>query len=82
MDPKKYNERQDVLGLALDLHMWTTGSGPDLSDEDRDLALNYLRRRLSRWTSNGSYTELFDTAVRMLLIIAVNEAEERRKIVG
>jgi len=74
-----YFARQDVLGLALDLHMHKTGSFPDLPLNHRDHAIAHLRLRLSDWASNGSRSELFDEAVRLLLIVAVREAEEHKE---
>lgn len=79
MKPKNYQERQDVLGLALDLHMWTTGSGPGLSNEDRDFAIKFIRTRLSGWNYPPRFSEVFDSAVKTLLTIAVREAEEHKE---
>ncbi len=72
-----YQERQDVLGLALDLHMYCTGSGPDLSPEDRAFVVRYLKMRLGDWSSNGDEAEPFDTAVRLVLVTAL--AEDRKR---
>lgn len=70
----KYSERQDLLGLALDIHMAYTGSYPDLSAENIEHARSFIQSRLDRWTPPPKSTSLFDTAVKMLLTVAVHEA--------
>lgn len=74
----EYAERQDVLGLALDLHMATTGS-MDLQWEHMDHAIAHLEVRLSNWSTFATRTAVFDEAVRMLLTVALAEAKEYRR---
>ena len=79
MSADDYMARQDVLGLALDLHMWKTGSGPDLQAEHRDHAIFFLENRLANWSSSGKHDAVFDQAVRLLLTVAVSEAKDHRE---
>lgn len=74
--PMPYAHRQDVLGMALDLHMWCTGSGPDLSDEDRKHAATFLSNRLSHWVS-GPMSSVFDETVRLLIVAVLQEVRTR-----
>lgn len=70
----EYSQRQDVLGLALDLHMDATGSYQDLKEEDRAFAERFLQRRIDNWSS-GPFTLVFDQAVKLVLIAALAETK-------
>lgn len=70
----KYTDRQDLLGLALDIHGAYTGSFPDLSDEDLEHARAFIQRRVSEWVFYPGRTEIFDSAVKALLLVTLYEA--------
>ncbi len=67
-------KRHDVLKLALDVHGAHTGSFPDLSDERLGFAKAYLEDRLANWSPASPQTEAFDSAVRTVLALALQEA--------
>lgn len=69
-----YKQRQDVLGLALDLHMDATGSLTDLTEENRAFAEAFLQRRVDNW-SEGPFTSVFDAAVKLVLLAAIAETK-------
>lgn len=75
MDIKEYEKRQDLLGLAQDIHGAFTGSFPDLSDERLEFARRFIKVRLDNWTPEYPKTLPFDTAVKMVLVVAVQEAD-------
>jgi hypothetical protein len=74
METSEYLKRQDVLGLALDIHGAHTGSFPDLGDAELKFARDFLKARLDNWAETGASTRLFDTAVKTVLAVAVQEA--------
>lgn len=69
--------RQDLLGLALELHMYCTGSGPDMAPELVRHAIRYIRFRLGDWSNNGEASAVFDTAVKLALHAVLQECRER-----
>jgi hypothetical protein len=75
-----YFVRQDVLGLALDLHMYVMGSY-DLAPEHCDFAIRFLEERLRGWGNGSCLTKasVFDSAVHTLLTVAVTEAKAHRE---
>lgn len=64
--------RQDLLKMAQDLHMDTTGTLGGMLDEERRAYVAFLQHRLDNWVDYPR-TRLFDTAVKTLLLVALSE---------
>jgi hypothetical protein len=77
MTPADPETRQDLLGLALELHMYCTGSGPDMDVRSVRHAHRFIRMRLTNWHDQGPDTCLFDEAVRILLLAVLEECQRR-----
>ncbi len=64
--------------LCMDLRMACNGSADPISDEERDDALAYLRKRLADWKpSILASGAAFDECVRQLVIATIAEVEAR-----
>ena len=65
----------DILSMALEIHMYTTGAGPDLSYDEQHMVA-YLRARLANWRVSPPFTVLFDQNVKALVQCALGEFDE------
>lgn len=57
----------------LDVHATTTGNLVR-SEEEHERDIKSLEDKLEKWQYSGHYAELFDSLVKALAVIAVNEA--------
>lgn len=68
---------EDLLTICLDVHMSNMGSSDPLAPEVMQRYLTILRTALAFWTESKR-TELFDTAVRRLIVATLEEDENSR----
>lgn len=90
--PKAARQRQTLLSdegryvtqtlpeLCMIVHMYQTGSGPDLGSETYAYHLETLQIALDNWEEGRADEKLFDDAVLNLVVATINESKGIRKI--
>ena len=84
--PKEARARQTILNndgryvtlelpsICLLVHMYQTGSGPDLGEETYKFHLETLQIALDNWKEGRLDDKLFDDAVKDLIIATIHES--------
>ncbi len=70
----------DLPEMCLVVHMYQTGSGPDLGSERYKHHLETLQIALDNWEEGRPDEKLFDDAVLNLIVATINESKGIRKI--
>jgi hypothetical protein len=68
-----------VIDVVMAVHGSNCGSGDPLSDEKEQESISFLRGILDDWHVSIAQTELFDGAVRQLVIACLAETETKNK---
>lgn len=70
---------QDLLPMALALHMSNTGASDPLDDADQAYVTVFFERKLANWAPSWG-SPVFDEAVRGLLVAVLAETKERAAV--
>lgn len=85
--PREARERQTILTrdgcyvtktlpqICMDVHMYSTGSGPDLGEERYEDYKKTLQIAVDNWKEESPYDKLFDDAVLNLIKATLKECE-------
>jgi len=72
------NRSMDILHVALDVHMTTTGSmerSYATGDQEQQADIEILKKKLANWEPSIKRSLAFDNAVRALIVAALAEVE-------
>ncbi len=67
-----------VVPTCMTLHGSNCGSGDPCTIEQEEQAIVFLRHKLDHWYASSESTEVFDEAVRALVIASIAETNARR----
>ena len=73
--PDRY--KRSILKECERLHMSKTGAGDPIDDKELIQVLSWMFRRLAEWKPSHPNTELYDNAVRSLMLAAVTEQVQK-----
>lgn len=75
VNPKDGNH-DDLLSMALELHMTITGASLDSPPNEIARIVDVLSNRLHSWRPSVNGCERFDSAVYILIKVALDEYEQ------